>query len=148
MGLEPEQEWTLNSGQKVQHKYWSGAGSRSGVDPPQSAKLRHIWDWSWRGPKIQVKKYNPNIDLELDLDLELNPHYHNELMWDMNGTGTESEWTLNSGQKVQPQYGSAAGSVLKNKATMKIFHPHTKREKENVQIEMCHKLILQNILET
>ena len=30
----------------------------------------------------------------------------------------------------------------------KFLHPHTKREKENVQIEMCHKLILQNIIET
>ena len=31
MGLEPE--WTVYSGQKVQPKYGSGAGSRSRVDP-------------------------------------------------------------------------------------------------------------------
>ena len=38
--------------------------------------------------------------------------------------------------------------VLKNQAILNIFPPHTKREKENFQIDMCPKLILQNIIET
>ena len=27
-----------------------------------------------------------------------------------------------------------------------VFIPHTKKEKENAQIEICHKLILKNII--
>ena len=52
MRLEPEPEWTLNSGQKVQPKYGSAAGSGSRVEPPsppQSPKVRHRWDHSQSG---------------------------------------------------------------------------------------------------
>ena len=35
MRLEPEPEWTLYSGQKIQPKYGSGTGSGSRVEPPK-----------------------------------------------------------------------------------------------------------------
>ena len=44
--------------QKLQHKYGSGDGSRSGVDPPTWSNIRHRWDCSqrWSGPsRIAIK---------------------------------------------------------------------------------------------
>ena len=68
----------------------------SGVDPPQSTEVRQRWDQSWSqiGPPpppqgVQVRQM-----------------------------GTEWELTLNSGQKVQPKYGSAA------RYESEVDHPH------------------------
>ena len=36
--------------------------------------------------------------------------------------------------------------VLKNQAILKIFPTPHQKKKENIQFEMCHKLILQNML--
>ena len=76
MGLEPESQWILNSGQKVQPKY----DLELNLDPelippqqPQSAKVWHRWDQCQTVPYIQVKKYNPNMDLELDPGSRVNP---------------------------------------------------------------------------
>ena len=38
--MGPEPDWTLNSGQKVQSKYRSGAASLSGDDLPHHNQLR------------------------------------------------------------------------------------------------------------
>ena len=85
-GVRVDPVSSLNSVQKVQHKYGSGVGSRSRVDP-QSAEVRQRWDWSWSwsGP--------PTTKISLG-ETYMVP---------------ELEWNLNSSQKVQPTHGSGSG---------------------------------------
>ena len=66
--------------QKVQHKYGSGAGSWSLVDPPHN--VRWDIDGTGAGDGVDPQRYNTNNDL----DPALPPH---DRSWDTDGIGAK-----------------------------------------------------------
>ena len=101
----------------------------------------------WRSLQVYIKAVSSKLSFKA-IKIALESKKYGLCKHRINNT----EINRNMGQNVQfwkhRVIGTQNNHLEKSSNFENFSTPHTKRENENVQIEMCHKLILQNIIET